>query len=116
MRDDFDVGRFDPDLIENRTEEMGVDKRDSRVKISRFPMCPESMKEYIPCLDNAEEIRKLKSTERGEKYEGYCPGEGRRLNCLVPAPKEYKMPIPWPQSRDEVISIIEFFLFFFIIT
>lgn len=113
MQDEFDIGRFDPDLIENwgdenRKEETRVNESDSRVEISGFSLCPESMKEYIPCLDNVDEIRKLTSTERGEKYERHCPAQGRGLNCLVPAPKEYKVPIPWPQSRDEVISTIEF--------
>ncbi|KAJ7964569.1 S-adenosyl-L-methionine-dependent methyltransferases superfamily protein [Quillaja saponaria] len=63
---------------------------------------PESMSEFIPCLDNEEAIRKLKSTEKGERFERHCPEEGRGLNCLVPSPKGYRTPIPWPRSRDEV--------------
>ncbi|KAL5973452.1 hypothetical protein ACLOJK_030102 [Asimina triloba] len=102
MRDDFIVGEFDPDLPE--TLEKAGERVDSggRVKVKKFRPCPLSMKEFIPCLDNMEEIRKLKSTERGEKFERHCPGKGKSLNCLVPAPKGYKAPIPWPKSRDQL--------------
>ncbi|XP_077238920.1 S-adenosyl-L-methionine-dependent methyltransferases superfamily protein [Tasmannia lanceolata] len=105
MREDFDVGGFDPDQIENwgNWNGNGNGNGNARVRVSlkRFPLCSNSMREYIPCLDNVEEIKKLKSTEKGEKYERHCPA-GPALDCLVPAPKNYKTPIPWPRSRDEV--------------
>ncbi|KAJ9553423.1 hypothetical protein OSB04_017468, partial [Centaurea solstitialis] len=44
----------------------------------------------------------VKSTEKGEKFERHCPEKDKGLACLVPAPKGYKAPIPWPRSRDEV--------------
>nr|DAD26523.1 TPA_asm: hypothetical protein HUJ06_027991 [Nelumbo nucifera] len=106
MAEEFEVGEFDPELVENwgngtETEE-GEQSQSSRVRVKRFSLCPERMREYIPCLDNVEAIQKLNSMEKGEKYERHCPGEGRSLNCLVPAPKGYRLPIPWPKSRDEV--------------
>ncbi|OVA15574.1 putative S-adenosyl-L-methionine-dependent methyltransferase [Macleaya cordata] len=104
---DFEVGEFDPDSVEenwgNGNETVEEDNGGSpRVRVKKFPLCPESMREYIPCLDNVEEIKKLNSTEKGEKYERHCPDASHSLNCLVPAPKDYKTPIPWPKSRDEV--------------
>ena len=111
MRDDFDVGSVsanDTDLVtyeEAALQEPGDAGGGSggpRVRIGRFPLCPESMREYIPCLDNEEEIKRLPSTERGERFERHCPAKDKALSCLVPAPKGYKAPIPWPQSRDEV--------------
>jgi len=110
MRDDFDVGSIganDSDLatVEAAPQEPGDAGGGSggpRVRIGRFPLCPESMGEYIPCLDNEEEIKRLPSTERGERFERHCPAKDKALSCLVPAPKGYKAPIPWPQSRDEV--------------
>lgn len=110
MRDDFDVGgggANDTDLAAT-DEALPQEPTDagpavgSRVRIGRFPVCPESMREYIPCLDNEEEIRRLPSTERGERFERHCPAKDKGLSCLVPAPKGYKAPIPWPRSRDEV--------------
>ncbi|PIA60471.1 hypothetical protein AQUCO_00300166v1 [Aquilegia coerulea] len=105
MATDFEVGEFDSDLVEdwengNVTEQV-KDTKSSRVRVKKFGLCSTSMKEYIPCLDNVDEIKKLKSTEKGEKFERHCPTEGKRLNCLVPPPKGYRPPIPWPKSRSE---------------
>jgi hypothetical protein len=108
MRDDFDVGAVsnDTDLAtdvdapqEPSNPEAGGG---NKVRIGNFPACPESMREYIPCLDNDEEIKRLPSTDRGERFERHCPAKDKGLSCLVPAPKGYKVPIPWPRSRDEV--------------
>ena len=108
MRDDFDIGATsnDTDLAteddapqEPRNADAGGGKR---VPVGKFPACPGSMREYIPCLDNEEEIKRLPSTERGERFERHCPAKDKALSCLVPAPKGYKAPIPWPRSRDEV--------------
>jgi Putative S-adenosyl-L-methionine-dependent methyltransferase len=73
-----------------------------RFKVDKFELCDEKLREYIPCLDNEEAIRKLKSTERGEKWQRHCPSRENTLSCLVPVPQGYKTPIPWPRSRDEV--------------
>ncbi|XP_065870864.1 probable methyltransferase PMT11 [Euphorbia lathyris] len=104
MSDDFEVGQFDPEVLENWGNDTGVEKGEKNVKVrvKKFELCPESMREYIPCLDNVDAIKQLKSTEKGEKFERHCPEEGKGLNCLVPPPKGYKQPIPWPRSRDEV--------------
>ncbi|XP_010517333.1 PREDICTED: probable methyltransferase PMT11 [Camelina sativa] len=108
MSDDFEVGEVESDAVEdwgNQTEIVET-KRDGdskdRVRVKKFGMCRESMREYIPCLDNTDAIKKLKSTERGERFERHCPAKGKGLNCLVPPPKGYRQPVPWPKSRDEV--------------
>ncbi|KAJ4751196.1 S-adenosyl-L-methionine-dependent methyltransferases superfamily protein [Rhynchospora pubera] len=109
MRDDFETGLTDLDQeVENSTEteaSVGVGEDSgggTGIVVERFRICEERFREYIPCLDNEEEINKLVSTERGEKFERHCPKEGERLDCLVPVPRGYKSPIPWPESRDEV--------------
>lgn len=124
MREDFEVGDFDPDLAESVDEVgesgtvVGVDSGGGvvvvRGKWKKFPRCPESMREYIPCLDNVEAIRALKSKGKGEKFERHCPDKA--LDCVVSAPGDYRRPIPWPKSRDEVISCFVanlIFCFFF---
>lgn len=106
MADEFEVGDLDPEFTENWGNEIetGTDESDSvKIRIKKFAPCPQNMREYIPCLDNVAAIKKLKSTEKGERFERHCPDSSRGLNCLVPAPKGYKMPIPWPRSRDEVL-------------
>ncbi|KAK9683343.1 hypothetical protein RND81_10G133700 [Saponaria officinalis] len=103
MTDNFEIGEFDPTVVddfENVTD--AKEEGRVRVRVSRFPICPESTREFIPCMDNVEAIKKLNSTEKGEKFERHCPESGKGLNCIVPPPKNYRSPIPWPKSRDEV--------------
>ncbi|KAK3031931.1 hypothetical protein RJ639_036727 [Escallonia herrerae] len=108
MAEEFEVGEFDPDVVENWgygnvTEAVeGGRSGGARVKVKKFGLCEASMREYIPCLDNVEAIKRLNSTKNGEKFERHCPGNGQGLSCLVPAPKGYRTPIPWPRSRDEI--------------
>ncbi|XP_020581065.1 probable methyltransferase PMT11 [Phalaenopsis equestris] len=110
MREDFDAGPFDSDLGEeespsragNETTYEMKKKDGTKSGIQKFSLCPERMREYIPCIDNEEEIKRLNSTERGERFERHCPAKELTLNCLVPAPQGYREPIPWPMSRDEV--------------
>ncbi|CAA2967704.1 probable methyltransferase PMT11 [Olea europaea subsp. europaea] len=109
MAEDFEVGEYDTEVVKNwgkanDTLDLESDGKGDKVRfrVNKFPLCPESMREYIPCLDNEEAIKKLKSTEKGENFERHCPEKGKEMNCLVPSPKGYKTPIPWPQSRDEV--------------
>ncbi|KAK9283300.1 hypothetical protein L1049_011537 [Liquidambar formosana] len=56
--------------------------------------------DYIPCLDNMKAIKALKSRRHMEHRERYCPAPSPR--CLVPLPRGYKVPIPWPKSRDMI--------------
>ncbi|KAJ0103412.1 hypothetical protein Patl1_06448 [Pistacia atlantica] len=83
MSDEFEVGEYDPDLVETDWDnDNGTEKTESsagRVQIKRFSLCSER-----------------------EKFERHCPQNGTGLNCLVPPPKGYRQPIPWPRSRDEV--------------
>ncbi|KQJ85517.1 probable methyltransferase PMT26 [Brachypodium distachyon] len=56
--------------------------------------------DYIPCLDNVEAIKKLRSDTHYEHRERHCPQEPP--TCLVPLPKGYRSPIRWPESRDQI--------------
>ncbi|CAN6459046.1 unnamed protein product [Victoria cruziana] len=56
--------------------------------------------DYIPCLDNEEAIRHLKTTKHYEHRERHCPDPAP--TCLVPLPKGYKRSIEWPKSRDKI--------------
>ncbi|CAN6241526.1 unnamed protein product [Urochloa humidicola] len=56
--------------------------------------------DYIPCLDNLEAIKKLRSTKHYEHRERHCPE--RPPTCLVPLPEGYRDPIRWPKSRDQI--------------
>lgn len=109
MSDNFEVGELDPTLIGDLTnssviDDNVVDGGGDKIRVEKFKVCDVKLTDYIPCLDNLVEINKLNSTERGENYERHCPGEGKSFNCIVPRPNGYQIRIPWPQSRDEVLS------------
>ncbi|KAL5102002.1 hypothetical protein RYX36_006329 [Vicia faba] len=104
MSDGFEIGEFDPDNTDESVDEKQPDASSSelRVKVEKFVWCLVNMSEYIPCLDNVDAIGKLESVERGERFERHCPVEEKRFNCLVQTPIGYRLPIPWPKSREEV--------------
>ncbi|KAK3229471.1 hypothetical protein Dsin_001352 [Dipteronia sinensis] len=54
--------------------------------------------DYIPCLDDFAAIKKLKSRKHMEAQERHCPDPNP--TCLAPLPTGYKLPVPWPKSRD----------------
>ncbi|XP_050223866.1 probable methyltransferase PMT9 [Mercurialis annua] len=72
-----------------------------------IPICDMNYSELIPCLDrNLHYHLKLKlNLTLMEHYERHCPPADRRFNCLIPPPLGYKIPIRWPESRDEVWKI-----------
>ncbi|KAM3729345.1 hypothetical protein ACB098_12G004400 [Castanea mollissima] len=53
--------------------------------------------DFIPCLDN---FKALKARRHMEHRERHCPDPNPR--CLVPLPSGYRIPLPWPKSRDMV--------------
>ncbi|GFY83482.1 S-adenosyl-L-methionine-dependent methyltransferases superfamily protein [Actinidia rufa] len=56
--------------------------------------------DYIPCLDNFKAIKALQSRRHMEHRERHCPEPSPR--CLIPLPRGYKGPVPWPKSRDMI--------------
>ncbi|RDX84361.1 putative methyltransferase PMT23, partial [Mucuna pruriens] len=56
--------------------------------------------DYIPCLDNMKAIKALRSRRHMEHRERHCPPS--TPHCLVPLPIGYKLPLPWPKSRDMI--------------
>ncbi|XP_047308890.1 probable methyltransferase PMT7 [Impatiens glandulifera] len=67
-------------------------------------ICPLKFNEYIPCHDASyvEKLLPRLNLSRREELERHCPPLESRLFCLVPPPKDYKIPIRWPTSRDYV--------------
>ncbi|KAF5813548.1 putative S-adenosyl-L-methionine-dependent methyltransferase [Helianthus annuus] len=56
--------------------------------------------DYIPCLDNLQAIRSLRTTKHYEHRERHCPENPP--TCLVPLPEGYQRPIKWPTSREKI--------------
>ncbi|XP_019198147.1 PREDICTED: probable methyltransferase PMT2 [Ipomoea nil] len=66
----------------------------------QFESCDERYLDYTPCQD---QMRAMTYPRENMVYrERHCPLEEEKLRCLVPAPKGYVTPFPWPKSRDYV--------------
>ncbi|XP_061340131.1 probable methyltransferase PMT15 isoform X2 [Gastrolobium bilobum] len=63
-----------------------------------LPPCDPSFSEYTPCEDAK---RSLKFPRGRLMYrERHCPASEEILRCRIPAPHGYRLPLPWPASRD----------------
>ncbi|BFG26988.1 hypothetical protein CerSpe_132620 [Prunus speciosa] len=69
-----------------------------------LPVCDLQFSDLIPCIDRnlIYQLRLKPNLTLMEHYERHCPPPERRYNCLIPPPLGYKIPIRWPESRDEV--------------
>ncbi|KAK4257189.1 hypothetical protein QN277_006810 [Acacia crassicarpa] len=73
---------------------------DSDAEIKKFEPCPESYSDFTPCHD---QTRAMTFPRENMNYrERHCYPPEQRLHCLIPAPKGYATPFPWPKSRDYV--------------
>lgn len=105
MTEDFIVGEFDEGLIESvvvsgNSSDEGVRGNSGErkvIKVEKFRICDMSLSDYIPCLDNVVANSRFDLSNNVR----HCPEKGKGLDCLVPRPKDYKIHIPWPKSRDE---------------
>lgn len=72
----------------------------SEPKSKVFKPCDAKYTDYTPCQD---QDRAMKFPRENMIYrERHCPPEEEKLKCLIPAPKGYTSPFPWPKSRDYV--------------
>lgn len=72
----------------------------SEPKAKVFEPCDGRHVDYTPCQ---EQDRAMKFPRDNMIYrERHCPPEEEKLHCLIPAPKGYTSPFPWPKSRDYV--------------
>ncbi|ERN18783.1 probable methyltransferase PMT3 [Amborella trichopoda] len=92
----------DADLSADR--ESSREDVDNDISPKSFPVCDDRYSELIPCLDRnlQTQLRMKVDLSLMEHYERHCPPQDRRYNCLIPPPPGYKVPIKWPESRDEV--------------
>ncbi|KAG0454065.1 hypothetical protein HPP92_025369 [Vanilla planifolia] len=69
-------------------------------KAKAFEPCDVQYTDYTPCQDQK---RSMTFPRENMAYrERHCPSKEEKLRCLIPAPKGYMVPFPWPKSRDVV--------------
>lgn len=85
----FESHHNDIDIVESSEPEAEI-----------FEPCVDKYTDYTPCQ---EQDRAMKFPRDNMIYrERHCPPEEEKLKCLIPAPKGYTTPFPWPKSRDYV--------------
>ncbi|EYU22422.1 hypothetical protein MIMGU_mgv1a003056mg [Erythranthe guttata] len=73
---------------------------DSDSKPTVYKPCHKKYTDYTPCQDQR---RAMTFSRESMIYrERHCPLQKDKLHCLIPAPKGYVTPFPWPKSRDYV--------------
>lgn len=74
-----------------------------KIPVEGMNVCPLNYTEYVPCHD-LKYISTLKNLNysRRENFERNCPPLEEQPFCLIPPPKDYKIPIKWPISKDYV--------------
>jgi hypothetical protein len=109
---DADTGRSEKKKKPKKTsvygsEESSVDdveessRKTSSKQVIEWSLCDtRAGVDYIPCLDNTEALKALRSTKHYEHRERHCPDPAPE--CLVPLPEGYRTPVSWPLSRNEV--------------
>ncbi|MCL7022965.1 hypothetical protein MKW94_013696 [Papaver nudicaule] len=80
--------------------EVGLTVDESEASVKEIEPCDAKYTDYTPCHDQK---RAMTFPREGMVYrERHCPPEKEKLHCLIPAPKGYATPFPWPKSRDYV--------------
>ncbi|CAK9266433.1 unnamed protein product [Sphagnum jensenii] len=69
------------------------------LKVEPFPECSINLQDNTPCSDPKRWTKFDK--HRMAFRERHCPPHSERLQCLIPPPPGYQLPIRWPTSRDE---------------
>lgn len=77
-----------------------VKSLDSDSQVREFKPCKARYTDYTPCQDQKRAM--MFPRENMNYRERHCPAEDEKLHCLIPAPKGYVTPFPWPKSRDYV--------------
>lgn len=70
------------------------------LKTQVLESCDSQYTDYTPCQDQKRAM--TLPMENMVYRERHCPQENEKLHCLIPAPKDYITPFPWPKSRDYV--------------
>jgi len=71
----------------------------AEVKAKKFEECSSDYQDNTPCTD-PKRWRKY-DAHRLAFRERHCPPLSERVECLIPPPEGYKIPIRWPKSKDE---------------
>ncbi|XP_059431927.1 probable methyltransferase PMT26 [Corylus avellana] len=92
------VGAWSTQATESKNEEVQTSTQQTGYtwKVCNVTAGPD----YIPCLDNLQAIKSLRSTKHYEHRERHCPEASP--TCLVSLPEGYRRSIEWPKCREKI--------------
>eukprot|EP00249_Psilotum_nudum_P010945 c22865_g1_i3 orf=614-2377(-) len=62
--------------------------------------CPRELVDHMPCEDPKRMVQFSKV--RNYYRERHCPPADEKLLCLIPQPRDYRIPVPWPDSLHKI--------------
>ncbi|KAH7443577.1 hypothetical protein KP509_02G040600 [Ceratopteris richardii] len=91
----------DAELLESSIQEadLKVAGCPSQTRVTDFKECNITFQDLTPCMD-PRRWRKYDKNRMAFR-ERHCPPSSERMECLIPPPEGYKIPVRWPRSRDE---------------
>ncbi|CAA2998245.1 probable methyltransferase PMT5 isoform X1 [Olea europaea subsp. europaea] len=70
--------------------------------VKDFGLCWKERENYVPCYNVSANL--LAGFQNEEEFDRHCEISRDRHHCLVRPPKDYKIPLTWPTSRDVIWS------------
>lgn len=65
-------------------------------------LCGKERENHVPCYNVSASL--LAGYKDGEEFDRHCELSREGEQCLIRAPKEYKIPLRWPTGRDVIWS------------
>lgn len=70
-------------------------------KSKELEFCPPELENFVPCYNASEKSDSEESTYSPVEFERRCPRESsEEQGCVVPPPRDYRIPLRWPTGRD----------------
>ncbi|CAN6466801.1 unnamed protein product [Victoria cruziana] len=64
--------------------------------------CPPELEDFVPCFNAT--LNPEEGSTDGRQYDRFCYSRSKE-NCLILPPKDYRVPLRWPASRDVIWSM-----------
>ncbi|XP_075494642.1 putative methyltransferase PMT5 [Primulina tabacum] len=70
------------------------------VNVKDFDLCGKERENHVPCYNVSASL--LAGFKDGDEFDRHCEVLHDHQRCLIRPPKDYKIPLNWPSSRDVV--------------
>lgn len=91
--------RLQEQLIDNLLDIGQISVHNGKSGMSEF--CLQDYENYVPCYYNVTEILEAEELGLTLEFERNC-GKATKIDCLILAPRNYRIPLRWPRGRDVI--------------